>query len=169
MSRKTAYFAGGCFWCITPFFKMNPGVLAVISGYSGGNEENPTYLDVKTQKTGHRETVAVAYDPALVSYAELLDIFLSGVDPYDAGGQFIDRGHSYTLAVYYETQEEKAVAEEMLQALEKTSGQRAFVALETFKAFYPAEEEHQDYYLKHPDEFEQELITSGRKKTDALS
>ena len=167
MSTRTAYFAGGCFWCITPFFKMNPGVLAVVSGYSGGEEENPTYLDVKTQKTGHRETVAVTYDPALVPYTELLDIFLSGVDPYDEGGQFIDRGHSYTLAVYYETEEEKALAEKMLLDLEAASGQKTFVAIESFKSFYPAEDEHQDYYLKHPEEFEKELLDSGRKKKEA--
>ena len=167
MSTRTAYFAGGCFWCITPFFKMNPGVLAVVSGYSGGEEENPTYLDVKTQKTGHRETVAVTYDPALVPYTELLDIFLSGVDPYDEGGQFIDRGHSYTLAVYYETEEEKAIAEKMLLDLEAASGQKTFVAIESFKSFYPAEDEHQDYYLKHPEEFEKELLDSGRKKKEA--
>ena len=160
---KTAYFAGGCFWCITPFFKINPGVLSVTSGYSGGDEPNPTYLDVKHQKTHHRETVKVVYDPALVDYTELLDIFLSGVDPYDSEGQFIDRGHSYTLAVYYQTDAEKEAAKAMLTALEKESGQKTFVALEGFKFFVPAEEEHQDYYLKHPEEFEQELIDSGRK------
>ena len=160
---KTAYFAGGCFWCITPFFKMNPGVLSVTSGYSGGDEENPTYLLVKSQKTKHRETIAVDYDEAVVPFSELLDIFLSGVDPYDEGGQFIDRGHSYTLAVYYTSESEKDAAEGMIRALESASGQKAYIALEPFKRFYPAEEEHQDYYLKNPEAFEEELIASGRK------
>lgn len=161
---KTAYFAGGCFWCITPFFKMTKGVLSVIAGYSGGDEENPTYALVKSQTTRHRETIAVDYDEALVPYTELLDIFLSGVDPYDGGGQFIDRGHSYTLAVYYTNDHEKAEAEKMLASLEAASGQKVKIALEPFKTFYPAEEEHQDYFLKNPEAFEEELIQSGRKK-----
>ena len=161
---KTAYFAGGCFWCITPFFKMNKGVLSVTSGYSGGEEENPTYKLVKSQKTRHRETIAVDYDEALVDYTELLDIFLSGVDPYDEGGQFIDRGHSYTLAVYYTSEDEKTKAAAMIADLENASGQKAYIALEPFKRFYPAEEEHQDYYLKNPEAFEEELIASGRKE-----
>lgn len=163
---KTAYFAGGCFWCITPFFKMTKGVLSVTAGYSGGEEENPTYLLVKSQKTRHRETIAVEYDESVVPYTELLDIFLSGVDPYDEGGQFIDRGRSYTLAVYYTSEQEREEAISMIRALEEASGQTTYIALEPFKTFYPAEEEHQDYYLKHPEAFEEELITSGRKKQE---
>ena len=163
---KTAYFAGGCFWCITPFFKMTKGVLSVTAGYSGGEEENPTYLLVKSQKTRHRETIAVEYDESVVPFTELLDIFLSGVDPYDEGGQFIDRGRSYTLAVYYTSEQEREKTACMIRALEEASGQTAYIALEPFKTFYPAEEEHQDYYLKHPEAFEEELITSGRKKQE---
>ena len=112
-----AYFAGGCFWCITPTFRELEGVDNVISGYSGGAEENPTYEDVKYQRTGHRETIRIDYDPQKVSYTDLLDIFLNGVDPFDDGGQFIDRGHSYTLAVYYLEESEKAIAEAAIQAL----------------------------------------------------
>ena len=161
---KTAYFAGGCFWCITPTFQEMEGVDAVTSGYSGGMEENPSYEDVKYQRTGHRETIRIAYDEDLVSYAQLLDIFLSGVDPFDEGGQFIDRGHSYTLAVYYETEQERQLAADAIAALEKESGQKVYISLEAFTAFYTAEEEHQDYYRKHPEEFRQELIDSGRLK-----
>ena len=95
-SIETAYFAGGCFWCITPTFKETEGVLDVISGYSGGEEAAPSYLDVKYQRTGHRETIRIDFDPEKVSFEQLFDIFLCGVDPFDAGGQFIDRGHSYT-------------------------------------------------------------------------
>ena len=161
---KTAYFAGGCFWCITPTFQEMEGVDSVTSGYSGGMEENPSYVDVKYQRTGHRETIRIAYDEDLVSYTQLLDIFLSGVDPFDEGGQFIDRGHSYTLAVYYETEQERQLAADAIAALEKESGQKVYISLEPFTAFYTAEEEHQDYYRKHPEEFRQELIDSGRLK-----
>ena len=161
---KSAYFAGGCFWCITPTFQEMEGVDSVTSGYSGGMEENPSYEDVKYQRTGHRETIRIVYDEDLVSYTQLLEIFLSGVDPFDEGGQFIDRGHSYTLAVYYETEQERQLAADAIGALEKASGQKVYISLEPFTAFYTAEEEHQDYYRKHPEEFRQELIDSGRLK-----
>ena len=162
--RATAYFAGGCFWYITPTFKEIPGVFNVISGYSGGDEVDPVYADVKYQRTGHRETIRIDYDPERVSFETLFDIFLSGVDPFDAGGQFIDRGHSYTLAVYYLDEEERRIAENGIAKLEAESGRAVHIAVEPFKRFYPAEEEHQDYYQKHPKEFEQELIDSGRKE-----
>lgn len=161
---KTAYFAGGCFWCITPTFQEQNGVVSVVSGYSGGMEENPSYEDVKYQRTGHRETVRIDYDAYKVSYAQLLEIFLNGVDPFDAGGQFIDRGHSYTLAVYYGCEEERLLAAAAIEKLEAASGQKVCISLEPFTAFYAAEEEHQDYYRKHPEAFRQELIESGRLK-----
>ena len=163
-STETAYFAGGCFWCITPTFKEMDGVLDVVSGYSGGEEENPVYADVKYQRTGHRETIRIDYDPEQVSFGQLFEIYLCGVDPFDAGGQFIDRGHSYTLAVYYLNDSQKRIAEAGIGQLEAESGQTVHISVEPFRSFYPAEEEHQDYYLKHPAEFQQELIDSGRKK-----
>ena len=110
-SFETAYFAGGCFWCITPTFKEMDGVLDVVSGYSGGEEANPTYADVKKQKTRHRETICIDFDPAKVTFESLLEVFLSSVDPFDPDGQFIDRGHSYTLAVYYCSQLQQQAAE----------------------------------------------------------
>ena len=161
---KTAYFAGGCFWCITPTFQEMDGVFTVTSGYSGGAEVNPSYEDVKYQRTGHRETIRIEYEEDMISYAQLLDIFLSGVDPFDEGGQFIDRGHSYTLAVYYETEAERQLAEAAIGTLEAESGQKVYISLEPYGQFYTAEEEHQDYYRKHPEEFRQELIDSGRLK-----
>ena len=161
---QTAYFAGGCFWCITPTFQELAGVESVVSGYSGGMEENPRYEDVKYQRTGHRETIRIDYDPDTVSYGKLLDIFLCGVDPFDGEGQFIDRGHSYTLAIYYQTREEQQLAAAAIAELEAQSGQKVYISLEPFSAFYSAEEEHQDYYRKHPEEFRQELIDSGRLK-----
>lgn len=161
---RTAYFAGGCFWCITPTFQEMEGVAAVTSGYSGGDEIDPTYLDVKYQRTMHRETIRIEYDEDKVSYETLFDIFLSGVDPFDEGGQFIDRGHSYTLAVYYLTERERDIAAAGIEALEKESGRKVHISIEPFKSFWTAEEEHQDYYRKHPQAFKQELIDSGRLK-----
>lgn len=156
-----AYFAGGCFWCITPVFAEKQGVIKVTSGYCGGQEVNPTYQDVKAQKTGHRETINVEYDDNIVSFEELLEIFINNVDLYDDGGQFIDRGHSYTLAIYYVDNKQKDIIDKRLNKLEKP----ASIAVEKFNNFYDAEEYHQDYYLKHPKEFEEELINSGRKQS----
>ncbi len=160
---ETAYFAGGCFWCITPTFKEMEGVCGVVSGYSGGDEQNPVYADVKNQRTGHRETIKIDFDPQTVSFAQLLEIFLSSVDPFDGEGQFIDRGHSYTLAVYYTSQVQKDCACNAVQRLETEAGKPVYIAVEPFKSFFSAEEEHQDYYLKNPDAFERELVESGRK------
>ena len=162
----SAYFAGGCFWCITPTFKEMDGVSDVVSGYSGGTEVDPAYEAVKAQQTGHRETIRIDFEPQKVSFQELLQIFLDSVDPFDGGGQFIDRGHSYTLAVYHTSEDQKNLTLNIINALEQTSGKPVCIAVEQFSAFYPAEEEHQDYYLKHPEEFRQELIDSGRIKPE---
>lgn len=162
---RKAYFAGGCFWCITPVF-MTYGAEKVVCGYSGGDEVNPRYEDVKAQRTGHRETICVLYDPDRVSYEKLLEIFLANVDPFDAEGQFIDKGFSYTLAVYYQTEAERKAAEQAIAKLEAEEGRQAEIAIEAFKSFYEAEEYHQDYYLKNPEAFEKELKESGRKKEE---
>ena len=161
---KTAYFAGGCFWCITPTFQEMVGVRKVTSGYSGGDEIDPAYEDVKYQRTGHRETIRIDYNAEKITYQQLMEVFLGGVDPFDGDGQYIDRGHSYTLAVYYQTPQEQQLAENAIRQLEKTSGQQVFISIEPFRSCYAAEEEYQDYYLKHPEEFRQELIDSGRLK-----
>lgn len=163
-TMETAYFAGGCFWCITPTFREMEGVADVISGYSGGEEVDPVYEDVKNQKTSHRETIRIDYDASRVSFRELFDIFLNGVDPFDPDGQFIDRGHSYTLAVYHLSEEQRLIAEEGIRQLEQESGQKVFISVEPFRSFYTAEEYHQNYDLKNPEAFERELIESGRKK-----
>ena|GEM_PF-208753 len=159
---RNAYFAGGCFWCITPVFAELPGVSRVLSGYSGGREVRPSYEDVKGRRTHHRETVRITYDPNETSFEQLLDVFLQNVDPFDAEGQFIDRGASYTLAVYYTSPAEKRAAERRLAALELSSGSAPAVSVEPFAAFYEAEEEHQDYYLKNPEAFAAEMDASGR-------
>jgi peptide-methionine (S)-S-oxide reductase len=163
-SFSSAYFAGGCFWCITPDFKEKGGVLNVIAGFSGGDEINPSYSDVKHQKTGHRETIKVDYDSRIVSFSELFDVFLANVDPFDDKGQYIDRGHSYTLALYFSAPEEERIAHEKISELEKNSGRKVYISIEPLKNFYEAGKEHQDYYLKHPEEFACELVNSGRKK-----
>lgn len=161
---QTAYFAGGCFWCITPTFRNLPGVTNVVSGYSGGTEANPTYQDVKSQKTTHRETIRIDYDPTQVDYRTLLDIFLNSVDPHDPDGQYIDRGFSYTLAVFYGDDSEKSLVESRLARLEQETGLPVYIAVEPFQNFYLAEEYHQNYDLKNPAAFHRELVESGRVK-----
>lgn len=157
---KIAYFAGGCFWCITPVFSETPGVLSVTSGYCGGDEAYPRYEDVKSQATGHRETVMIEYDESKLSYSSLIEIFFNNVDIKDDGGQYIDRGRSYTLAVYYTSEEEKEAVLSKIRQLECENT----VSSEAYKRFYPAEEYHQNFYLKEPELFEKEMKTSGRKK-----
>lgn len=164
---KLAYFAGGCFWCITPPLRSVPGVLRVTSGYAGGDEADPDYEDVKYQRTGHRETIKIEYDPAVVKYDALVEAFLGAVDPFDGEGQFIDRGRSYTLAIYYTDTGERDIAQKALSAISARSGKEVFVALEPHKTFYKATEEHQDYDLKNPEAFQRELVESGRLRTEA--
>lgn len=161
--EKIAYFAGGCFWCITPIF-VTRGKAKVIAGYSGGDEINPTYKDVKAQKTKHRETIKIIYDDNNISYDKLLEIFLANIDPFDPNGQYIDRGYSYTTAIYYLDETEKEKALKAIKNLEDKTNKKVEVVVEEFKSFYEAEEYHQDYYLKNPYEFEKELIESGRKE-----
>lgn len=158
------YFAGGCFWCITPVFYELDGVKSVVAGFSGGDEVDPKYEDVKAQMTSHRETIKVIYDEAKVEYKTLLDIFFNNVDLFDGGGQFIDRGHSYTLAIYYTSEKEKEEALSRIKEIEKETGKTVMVEVSPFKAFYSAEEYHQDYYKKNEKEFEEEMVKSGRKK-----
>ena len=139
------------------------GVEQVICGYSGGDERAPRYEDVKAQRTGHRETIKLVYDPDVVSYSELLDIYLANVDPFDAEGQFIDKGFSYTLAVYYTSDAERKTAAEKIKEFQEQGGKAVHIALEPFKFFCEAEEYHQDWYLKNPEAFEKEMKESGRR------
>lgn len=149
---ETAIFAGGCFWCMeSPFDKLK-GVKEVISGYTGGHKENPTYEEVSAGETGHVEAVQVIYDPAQITYSELLDVFWRQVDPTDPGGQFVDRGAQYRTAIFYQTVEQKRLAEKSKEELQK-SGRFAkpFVTkILPASQFYRAEEYHQDYYRKNP-------------------
>lgn len=161
---KSAYFAGGCFWCITPIFVNTKGVLKVTSGYAGGNTINPTYEQVKSQSTGHRETIKIDYDESIISYNKLVDIFTSNVDLFDPDGQYIDKGFSYTLAIFYNSDDEKEISGIIIKELEVKYDKKICISLLPFINFYEAEEYHQDYYKKNPDEFKKELKESGRLK-----
>ena len=161
---RTSYFAGGCFWCICGAIDGTPGVISVVSGYSGGDEENPSYEDVKAQKTGHRESIKVVFDESIMTYERLLDVFFDNIDPFDAEGQFIDRGRSYTTAVFFTNEEEREAAERKIAGIETETGKKVRVAVEPFKSFYEAEERHIDFHKKNPELYEKELAESGRKK-----
>ncbi|WP_077621841.1 peptide-methionine (S)-S-oxide reductase MsrA [Sediminibacillus massiliensis] len=166
MNKKLEYatFAGGCFWCMVKPFDQFDGIEKVVSGYTGGHVENPSYEQVKTGTTGHYEAVQITYDPAVFSYQKLLDIFWPQVDPTDDGGQFQDRGSQYRAAVFYHTEEQRLLAEESKQALIRSNRFSKPVVTEILPAqiFYPAEEYHQDFYKKNKQEYEQDRAQSGR-------
>ena len=164
MENKSCILAGGCFWCMSKPYYEYDGILKVYSGYSGGNEINPKYEDVKSQKTTHRECVKLVYDPNIISYNDILDIYFNTIDPFDDGGQFIDRGDSYTTALFYNSLEMKKEIENYISNLEIKYQKKIVVKVLEEKEFYMAEEYHQDYALKNPELMEKELIDSGRKK-----
>ena len=135
---KKAYFAGGCFWCMEESFDKIKGVIKSISGYSGGHVKNPTYKQVVYKDTGHVEVIEVYYDPKLTSYDELLKEFWINIDPFDANGQFCDKGKSYRSVAFYQNVKQK-----------KLNNQKVVTLIWKFKIFYPAEDYHQDYYQKN--------------------
>jgi peptide methionine sulfoxide reductase msrA/msrB len=163
-SPPTATVAGGCFWCTQADFEKVPGVVKVISGYTGGRQENPTYQEVSAGGTGHVEAVQVTYDPAKVSYKRLLDHFWRHVDPTDPDGQFVDRGPQYRSVIFYHDEEQKRLAEESRLELEKSGRFAKPIVTEIlpFTKFYPAEEYHQDYYKKNPVRYKFYRWNSGR-------
>lgn len=163
--NKKAYFAGGCFWCTEYDFEKLPGVMKVVSGYAGGDKENPTYYEVASETTGHRESVEVEYDPAVVSYETLADHLIRIINPTDATGSFHDRGESYTPAIFYQTEEEKSVAEKVIQIWNDKKIYRLPLAVKVlpYKNFYPAEEEHQEYHEKNPVRYAMYREGSGRQ------
>jgi peptide methionine sulfoxide reductase msrA/msrB len=159
-----ATFAGGCFWCVEADFEKVPGVVEVISGYTGGHKENPTYEEVSAGGTGHVEAVQVIYDPKKVSYKDLLNFFWRHVDPTDPGGQFVDRGSQYRSVIFYHNEEQKRLAEESKIALEKSGRFDKPIVTEIvpFTTFYTAEAYHQDYYKTHPLRYKFYRWNSGR-------
>ena len=144
--KGKAYFAGGCFWCVEESFEKLKGVEEVISGYSGGITENPTYKEVTYGNTGHFEVVEIIYDKKIISFKELLENFWVNIDPFDAYGQFCDKGYSYRSVAFYQSDEEKRLIEKDIKKLENKFNKKVVTYIRNFKKFYKAEEYHQDFY-----------------------
>ena len=144
--KDKAYFAGGCFWCVEESFEKLKGVEEVISGYSGGITENPTYKEVTYGKTGHFEVVEIIYDKKVISFKELLENFWVNIDPFDAYGQFCDKGYSYRSVAFYSNDEQKNLIEKGIKELESKFNKRVVTYIRNFEKFYKAEEYHQDFY-----------------------
>jgi peptide methionine sulfoxide reductase msrA/msrB len=164
-NEKLAYFAGGCFWSMESSIEPIPGVLSVISGFMGGHLDNPTYDDVTTETTGHLETVEVHYDPNVISYDELVQIYWRNTNPTDAGGQFYDRGESYGIAIFYIGEKQKAIAEASKKALSDSArfDKPIMTAIREASRFYPAGEEHQNYYKTNAGHYKRYRDASGRE------
>ncbi|MCT4798345.1 peptide-methionine (S)-S-oxide reductase MsrA [Exiguobacterium profundum] len=161
-----ATFAGGCFWCMVKPFHKYEGVERVISGYTGGHVDNPTYQQVCSETTGHLEAVEITFDPEVISYEELLRIYWRQIDPTDGGGQFNDRGESYRPAIFYHSEEQRAAAERSKQEVEDSGrfDRSIEVDIRPAKTFWEAEDYHQDYYKKNPFRYEMYRVGSGRAK-----
>ena len=143
---EKAYFAGGCFWCMEESFENILGVSKVISGYSGGTTENPTYKEVTYGNTGHFEVIEVIYIPEVVSYEKLLEEFWGNIDPFDAAGQFCDKGYSYRSVAFYQNDKQKNLIENSIKEIEKKFKKKVVTYVRKFDKFYIAEPVHQDYY-----------------------
>jgi peptide methionine sulfoxide reductase msrA/msrB len=163
---QKATFAGGCFWCMEPPFEKLEGVVEVISGYTGGHKENPTYDEVSAGTTGHLEAVQVIYDPSKITYEKLLEVFWRQINPTDSGGQFVDRGSSYTTAIFYHNEEQKQLAEQSKKTVEQSGrfDKPVVTELRPAEPFYPAETYHQDYYKKNPLRYKFYRYESGRDR-----
>ena len=144
--KDKAYFAGGCFWCVEESFEKLKGVEEVISGYSGGITENPTYKEVTYGNTGHFEVVEIIYDKKVISFKELLENFWINIDPFDAYGQFCDKGYSYRSVAFYQNDEEKKLIEKDIKDLQNKFHKKVVTYIRNFEKFYKAEEYHQDFY-----------------------
>ncbi|MEG2324635.1 MAG: peptide-methionine (S)-S-oxide reductase MsrA [Enterococcus sp.] len=160
---ERAIFAGGCFWCMVKPFDSLPGIESVISGYTGGTSENPTYLEVKSGQTGHTEAVEIIYDPSVISYNELVEIYWQQTDPTDAFGQFEDRGSSYRPVIYFFDENQKEIAKVSRDKLQNSGRftEKIVTQIEPATTFYPAEEEHQEYYQRNPENY---TINAERRK-----
>ncbi|AOG31124.1 peptide-methionine (S)-S-oxide reductase [Lactiplantibacillus plantarum subsp. plantarum] len=149
---ETAIFAGGCFWCMVQPFDSQPGIDSVVSGYTGGHTKNPTYEDVKAHTTGHTEAVKITFDPDIISYTELVNIYWHQTDPTDAMGQFQDRGDNYRPVIFVNGPEQRRIAEASKRALHVSErfSKPIVTAIEDAKPFYPAEARHQRFYKNNP-------------------
>jgi peptide-methionine (S)-S-oxide reductase len=162
--RETAVFAGGCFWCMEAPFDALKGVESTISGYAGGKETNPTYAQVSSGETGHVEAIQITYDPRVVSYAKLLDVFWKNIDPLDPDGQFCDKGPQYRTAIFYRGDEQKALAEKSLEDVKSAKHFKEPITTRLVEAttFYPAEDYHQNYYKVNPSRYKFYRFACGR-------
>jgi peptide methionine sulfoxide reductase msrA/msrB len=162
---EKATFAGGCFWCMEPPFEVLDGVQEVIAGYSGGDTEDPSYEEVSSGETGHYEAVQITYDPEIISYEELLEVYWRQIDPTDEGGQFADQGSQYKTAIFYHDQKQKELAEESKLHLEQSGKYDKPIATQIlpYKNFYVAEDYHQDFYKTNPDRYGTYKYYSGRE------
>ncbi len=163
---QLATFAGGCFWCLVKPFDELPGILSVISGYTGGHTDNPTYEEVGRETTGHWEAVQITFRPEIFPYERLLDIFWQLIDPTDDGGQFMDRGHSYKTAIFVRNEQQRRAAEQSRAELAASKRFKRPIVTEIREAdsFYPAEALHQAYYKTHPMDYKMYLKASGRSE-----
>jgi peptide-methionine (S)-S-oxide reductase len=169
--QAKAYFAGGCFWCMEEVFEKVDGVMAVVSGYMGGTVARPTYEQVSAGQTGHAEAVEVLYDPAKVTYRQLLEVFWRNVDPVTPNAQFCDHGPQYRAAIFYGTEEEQRLAEESKKSIEHSRRftQPIVTQIAPAAPFYPAEEYHQDFYKKNPIRYKYYKFSCGRaQRLEAL-
>jgi len=161
--KEIATFAGGCFWCLEASLDDVKGVLSTTSGYTGGTKKNPTYHEVGSGKTGHAESVEVEFDPSKISYEDLLLAFWHNIDPTSENGQFCDRGNQYRAEIFYHDDAQKAAAEASKKEVEKKFGV-VYVNITPASTFYPAEEYHQDYYMKNPDDYHRYRNGCGRDR-----
>lgn len=166
MNTETAIFAGGCFWCMEKPFEEMDGVLEVISGYTGGKEERPSYEQVSAGITGHTEAVMITFDPARITYSDLLDVFWRQIDPTDPDGQFVDRGSHYRTGIFYLSGEQRRLAEESRKKLMASKRYTGSIVTEITPAgpFFKAEEYHQQYYKKNPLRYKLYRNGSGRDR-----
>jgi methionine-S-sulfoxide reductase len=160
---ETATFAGGCFWCMEAAFEALDGVSDVVSGFSGGETENPTYNQVISGTTGHLETVEFMYDSTIISYEELVEYFWRNIDPFDSEGQFVDKGAQYGTAIFYHDEVQKEIADNSKKKVEEKFNQSVVTIVIPAEEFYQAEEYHQDYYKKKLFQYEAYKTGSGRK------
>ena len=164
-----ATFAGGCFWCMEPPFDKLDGVISTISGYAGGTKKNPTYEEVSAGKTGHAEVVQITYDPKKITYEKLLEVFWHNVDPLTPNRQFCDVGSQYRTAIFYHDETQKRLAEESKKALSKRFKEPIVTEIVAASVFYPAEDYHQDYYIKNPLRYKYYRYSCGRdQRLEAL-
>ncbi|NCN27352.1 peptide-methionine (S)-S-oxide reductase MsrA [bacterium] len=163
-TKAVAYFAGGCFWCVEGDFEKLKGVTEVVSGFTGGTVKNPTYKAVGKGNTGHVEAVKVVYDPKEITYSQLLQAFWRMINPTDNKGQFVDRGFQYTTGIFYVNEEQKKLAKKSIVELSTTKKYPSPIVtpVKEFKAFYAAEDYHQDYYKKNPVRYWYYRNRSGR-------